>query len=336
MKLEKYISDLLYRYDLVIIPGFGGLIGRRKSARINRDTYIFSPPYKELSFNVQLQQNDGLLANYIAGVNGMSYTESLQSINQTVEEWQRILQKEKRLKLDQIGIFNLINDDKILFLPLTTKNYLTDAYGLTAFVHKPVTSLVVKPVVNKTKTEKIRKPAKPVTEQNIEIEAEIPVEISTSLPVQNKSNNNQFWKYAAVFVAGLGIFTAGISLLRRDNGIQNDTVYQKATFVLKQDFPPVKIITHKSENIAKPVIKKIPVVPVEKYFIISGAFRNKTNAEKKIQMLKNAGYPAKIAGRNKFGLWMVAYQGFASHDKAAQTLNKIKKQEPGAWIYTKK
>ncbi len=335
MKLERYIADLLYRYDLVIIPGFGALIGRRKPARIDRDTYIFSPPYKDLSFNVQLRQNDGLLVNYISNVTGMSYAGSLEAINETVQEWHKTLHDEKRLKLDQIGIFNLV-DDKILFLPLTTKNYLPEAYGLTSFVLKPLVSQPVKTEVKKPETKKITEPEKPVGKQKLEQEKTLPVENTAVKPASGTGNDYKFWKYAAVFVAGLGIFTAGIGLLKHYNGVQNDTVYQKATFVLKQDFPPVKIITRKSNNTAKPVIKKVPVAPVEKYFVISGAFRNKANAEKKIKMLKNAGYPAKIVGRNKFGLWMVAYQGFVSHDEAVQTLSNIKKQEPDAWIYTKK
>ena len=334
MKLEKYIADLLYLYDLVIVPGFGAFIGRRKPARIDRDTYIFSPPYKDLSFNLQLQQNDGLLVNYITNITGMSYAESLQTINETVKEWHKILHEKKRLKLDQIGIFNLVEDDKILFLPLTTKNYLAEAYGLTSFVLKPFVSQPVNTEIKKPETLIISKPEKPAAQQNIE--KELSVEISTKTTDTKNGNNYKFWKYAAVFVAGLGIFTFGIGLLKHYNKGQNDTVYQKATFVLKQDFPPVKIITYKSKNTAKSVIKKVPVSSVEKYFIISGAFRNKSNAEKKIQILKKAGYPAKIAGRNKFGLWMVAFQGFVSHEDAVQNLNKIKKQEPSAWIYNKK
>ena len=341
MKLERYIADLLYRHDLVIIPGFGALIGRRKPARIDRDTYIFSPPYKDLSFNVQLRQNDGLLVNYISNVTGMSYAGSLEAINETIQEWHKTLHDEKRLKLDQIGIFNLV-DDKILFLPLTTKNYLPEAYGLTTFVLKPLVSQPVKTELKKPETKIITKPEniteseKPAGKQNVEQEKKLPVKIAVVTQANESGNDYKFWKYVAVFVAGLGIFTAGIGLLKQTNGIENDTVYQKATFVLKQDFPPVKIITHHSENAVKSVIKKVPATPDEKYFIISGAFRNKANAEKKIKMLKNAGYPAKIVGRNKFGLWMVAYQGFVSHDEAVQTLSNIKKQEPGAWIYTKK
>ncbi len=329
MKLEKYISDLLYRYDLVIVPGFGGIIGRKKPARLDRDTFIFSPPHKDLSFNVQLQQNDGLLANYIADVSGMSYAESLRAIEATIREWHRILRDEKRLKLEQIGIFNLVSDDKILFLPLTTKNYLAEAYGLPAFVYKPLN-------INVSKA-----PEKPEQEQvtiskpnsDISVQPVVNTQSRKKIPVQKQRKDYQFWKYAAVFVVGLGLFTAGISFLRHKNQIQNQN-FQKATFVLKQDFPPVKIKS-RPENDLNTSKEEKSAINTEKYFIISGAFRNKTNAEKKVKALQQNGYHAKIIGQNKYGLWMVAYQGFTSNDDAHRALKTLKTREPGAWVFAK-
>lgn len=327
MKLEKYISDLLYRYDLVIVPGFGGIIGRKKPARLDRDTFIFSPPHKDLSFNVQLQQNDGLLANYIADVSGMSYAESLRAIEATVREWHCVLRDEKRLKLEQIGIFNLVSDDKILFLPLTTKNYLAEAYGLTSFVYKPLVRETTKVAVKPQPATSV-KPIKTTSAQPVTKRKQ-----HKKVPAQKQRNDYKFWKYAAVFVVGLGLFTAGIGILRHDNQVQ-DQVFQKATFVLKQDFPPVKI-QNRSENISNNIKKEKTVIKTEKYFIISGAFRNKANAEKKVRQLKNTGFPAKIVGQNKYGLWMVAYQGFTSNDDARRALNILKAREPEAWVFAK-
>ena len=68
MQITTYINDLLYRYECVIIPGFGALLTQYHSARIDSDTHVLFPPSKTLSFNRQLQTNDGLLANHIASV----------------------------------------------------------------------------------------------------------------------------------------------------------------------------------------------------------------------------------------------------------------------------
>ena len=80
MQLATYINDLLYRYECVIIPGFGAFLTQYHSAQIDSNTHTFYPPEKTLSFNRQLQTNDGLLANYVASVEKCSYETALQKI----------------------------------------------------------------------------------------------------------------------------------------------------------------------------------------------------------------------------------------------------------------
>ena len=36
--VSQYISDLLYTNDCVIVPNFGGFVGNRKSAELNKKT----------------------------------------------------------------------------------------------------------------------------------------------------------------------------------------------------------------------------------------------------------------------------------------------------------
>ena len=80
MQITTYINDLLYRYECVIIPGFGALLTQYQSAKIDSENKTFYPPSKTLSFNRQLQTNDGLLANYIASVEKCTYETSLQKL----------------------------------------------------------------------------------------------------------------------------------------------------------------------------------------------------------------------------------------------------------------
>ena len=317
MKLENYIEDLLYRYDLVIIPEFGGVIARKKSAQYDRDSFIFLPPYKELSFNVQLQENDGLLANYISDVEGISYDEALQRIAGVVEEWRNKLEQQKRLKLEQIGIFNLEAGDKIVFSPLITRNYLTDAYGLTSFMHRP--SVKHQPEVV------------PVNNQEENEEEPLVVQMSENRP---DTGSAKIWRYAAVFLVGLGLLGAGAYFLRNQN--TSPVSYQKATFVLKQDFPPVELSADDAQKKETKILKPADMPAEKKYFIISGAFRNKNNAQRKLKQLTSQGYSAEVIGKNKHGLWMVAYNGFANEDEARQQLLDIKKVQKSAWLFIKK
>ena len=56
MNLATYIKDLLYRYDCVIVPDFGGFVTKRISAKISENTHQFFPPSKQLSFNRNLNK----------------------------------------------------------------------------------------------------------------------------------------------------------------------------------------------------------------------------------------------------------------------------------------
>ena len=65
MQISQLISTLLYRYECVVVPGFGAFLSQRISAKIDPQSHAFYPPKKRLSFNEQLQSNDGILANYV-------------------------------------------------------------------------------------------------------------------------------------------------------------------------------------------------------------------------------------------------------------------------------
>jgi hypothetical protein len=106
MKLENYISDLLYRYECVIVPNFGGFVTNETSAKVNHFTHTFYPPSKKITFNSHLKHNDGLLANYIASVENSSFSEAVKSINISVEKWKSTLLVEA-VEINKTGTLSL-------------------------------------------------------------------------------------------------------------------------------------------------------------------------------------------------------------------------------------
>ena len=86
MRLAKYISDLLYRYECVILPNFGGFVTNEISAKIS-SAHTFYAPSKQLTFNPHLQNNDGLLANYIAESNNIPYSNALEILESEIKNW---------------------------------------------------------------------------------------------------------------------------------------------------------------------------------------------------------------------------------------------------------
>lgn len=129
MQLSKYISDLLYRYECVIVPNFGGFISNTIPSKRDSDNHQFTPPTKTISFNVNLQQNDGLLVNHISKALNISFDDAANMVQNTVENWHNDLQNNPLL-LSNIGQFSL-EKEQLIFEPLNKINYLTSSFGLS-------------------------------------------------------------------------------------------------------------------------------------------------------------------------------------------------------------
>ena len=144
MQLEVYISDLLYRYECVIVPVFGAFLTQTVSAKINENTHSFYPPKKVLSFNEQLKHNEGLLANYIADVEKTPYENAVKKIDTRTKSLKSFLLQGETLNFNNIGDVSLNKEGNLTFEPSYHLNYLTDAFGLTQFVSPNITREVYK------------------------------------------------------------------------------------------------------------------------------------------------------------------------------------------------
>ncbi|HJN06872.1 MAG TPA: HU family DNA-binding protein, partial [Bacteroidales bacterium] len=103
MKIAKYIGDLLYDYECVVIPGLGGFLTNDNPVSINEVTYSFSPPFRKIHFNVYLRTNDGLLVNHIAQQEQIGYKTAKQKVDQFVFQCHNALETGRRIKFQNIG-----------------------------------------------------------------------------------------------------------------------------------------------------------------------------------------------------------------------------------------
>ncbi len=134
MKIARYIGDLLYDYECVVIPGLGGFLTNDKSASIQPNTHHFRPPYKQVMFNAYLKTNDGLLVNYIAREENISYKEAKAQVDKFVYLCDNALKLGKRINFHKVGSLYLNKNEKIVFEQNSSVNYNADAFGLTGFV----------------------------------------------------------------------------------------------------------------------------------------------------------------------------------------------------------
>lgn len=138
MNIEKHISGLLFRYECVVIPGFGGMISSHCPAMLQNDERLFYPPSKFLAFNKNLNKHDGLLANYVADKEKISYNDAILQIEFFVRSITGKLNKGERVSLVHIGTFSTDKEKNILFTPDEQINYLTASFGLSSFYASPI------------------------------------------------------------------------------------------------------------------------------------------------------------------------------------------------------
>ncbi len=132
MKFDKYIRDLLYRYDCIILPNLGAFVTRNVSSNIDELNSLIQPPQKIISFNSNINENDGLLANHISVVENISHKEASKKIEKKIHSYKKILNNNKVLKIKDVGELSL-DDGKYLFSPSKKINFLSGSFGLTEF-----------------------------------------------------------------------------------------------------------------------------------------------------------------------------------------------------------
>ena len=128
--IEDLIGELLLKQSCVIIPSFGGFVSKKVPARIDYDSMRIFPPSKELLFNKQLINNDGLLINEYSSVNNISFDLASFEVESKVKEWQEKLSKKRRIEIKRVGYLYLNSEEKICFEQDRFFNLLLDSYGL--------------------------------------------------------------------------------------------------------------------------------------------------------------------------------------------------------------
>jgi hypothetical protein len=136
--ITRYIKELLFEQDCVVVPDFGGFIANYVSAEIHPIRHTFSPPSKSIAFNEMLRLNDGLLASYVAQQEGVSREEALNQIKDYTHQLWNELRQRNKYRLEEVGTLFLNREQKLEFEPENRVNYLNDSFGLPELLYKPV------------------------------------------------------------------------------------------------------------------------------------------------------------------------------------------------------
>lgn len=339
MKMEAYIKDLLYRHDCVIIPGLGGLITNYRSAQIHPVSHIFRPPSKSIRFNLNLQEDDGLLANYVSSCESISFASAQSIIERFVFSIQNDLEHKKEARLAKIGVLSVDINGIISFEPDLKVNFLPDAFGLEA----------------------IQSPAILRKSKGIDLSKQI-YQGAKSIQAQKTSFN---WKVAAILIPLIGLSTY-ISFQQETIGdkyanyaylnpfkekptsvyvpraikVKEKTIELKETIAAPNSVlekfkgnTEVKTEAKVKKNIPTPSVKT--TVFSKPFHLVAGCFSSKLNAINFLNELKKEGFAASIIGQNEKGLFRVALQSYKSRKLAVTEMKKLKNSGKSTWLLKK-
>lgn len=340
--LDTYISDLLYQYDCVVIPGFGGFVANYRPAKIDAERGRFHPPGKDIGFNINLQKNDGLLSSFLCEKKKINPEEAATLIKNAVETYRYSLSRGEFLNFQNIGVLHLDKEKRMHFAPADEVNYLRSSFGLESFslprisIAQPETPLQQYPVRQFEPNGKTEETApKNRSRWYWTAAALVPLLGFSYFALQNPESEHT--TLAEIFSFGREKALYAPAPHRSLELTKNPISFpQKATFEMSflPEATEEKIWVSSGvspESTSALEVKTEGLL----YHIIIGCFAQKQNAEELVEIFQKKGNKAFILDHHK-GLYRVSTASFADFQTALSALSATKDGAvPKAWLLKK-
>lgn len=331
--IEQKISELLNKYDSVILPGFGSFVLKYADSVIHPVENKISPPAKYVSFDVSIKTNDGILANYLSEKEKISFFDACSLILDFVEGIIKSLDEGNQIVLAKIGTLSK-SSEGISFIPDTSVNYNSEAFGMEEIISAPILRDDVKEKIQAQYAEKKQFSKERKSFPKVALWILIIVVLGGAAT-------------AALFIIKPSFINnfnlAGLSKHQVNKGNPIAINQQKRSVESKQ-----KAVIHSSDTLKADTIKKdtsaaqhnsikqnkiTEQISKGRFYIISASFRIKENAENYVNTLNQKGYDSKVIFLQEKGLYVVSYNSFTTKSDAEQALTNIKNTvNSSAWI----
>jgi nucleoid DNA-binding protein len=309
MDITAFIRELLFSHDCVIVPGFGGFIGNYTPARIDKSTSTFHPPVKQISFNRNLNHNDGLLVGKISESAKINYGDARNLVEEYVASVRKKLEKGEKVVFDNIGSFINNQEGNIQFEPDTNVNYHLDSFGLESFNFQPL--------------------------ENYDVRTRVTRHLDRD-PAKRSSTRKILWR-AAVIVPLLAIIVA---VPFKTNMFKSKVEATSLNPLASAEFENNKSAVDEKSSAAVEIPETVTpspevVIPAadstESYCIITGSFRSVGNALTQAEMLRKEGFSPEIINTPN-GFFRVSAMKCSDMAKALGSKDSIGKKFPGSWV----
>jgi hypothetical protein len=342
---DEILVQLIIQHDCVVIPEFGGFVSKAISSKIDFDKGTMSPPSKQLLFNVQLINNDGLLNASISSINQLSYLQASEVIRTKVSEYKEDLKSGKKITINKVGTFEQNQEGLLIFKQDRFFNFLMASYGLDNIQFVPAKE-ITKEIITLTprKSNKWKYAAAacflPIAFYSFWIPLKTNVLSSKMISIHDL---NPFHKANKINYIKIPLKSEKDKLTTNSSSIEEQYkqvdlssdfwCYQydeETSFTVRkeQEVEPIKIVKPISDNTEEET--EIINLNPSPYNCIAGCFSNRNNANLLVSKLKLKGYDASILpGGN---LYRVSIGGGFSEESVNLLKSKATQEGLSVWI----
>lgn len=369
-ELSDIIGILLLRNNCVVIPEFGGFVAKVVSAQIDVAKGVITPPKKALSFNKNLNNNDGLLISTLAQERNISFDEASLVVSDKVREIKSTLNKGERVHFQNVGFLFTNKAGAISFEQDRFFNLLLSSYGLSN-VH------FVAEEKEKVASKSADKKAKVIAfdpDQKSDPALESVIKASDPVRPKNKVLKTVIKYAAAAVLLPIGFYSFWIPL--KTDVLQSGVVYSQDFNPFNKNIKPLYNSNEKRESLEIDTVRNgesmkemtsqlsesttifsYPIdddlfVPVRlkqesnqaatsnikelenAYHLIVGCFENKENASSLVEELNNQGFNSLIVDFHR-GLHRVSAGHSLSKEKVLKIRDKANSRGLSSWVLKK-
>lgn len=348
----KYIAELMYDCECVIIPEFGAFISKESPARLDYAVHRLSPPSKEFVFNAKLKNEDDVLADYLCEKLHITHQKAVMLLHDFAMQSLAKLEVDKEMELEGIGKLYYVNSQIITFVQNDNVNFNGNSFGLGTFSIQPVFRSEIYSELKTEIEERQREKNVPMTV----------AENAEEMTPHKVTRANYKWYRAAAYssivatamvLLGWGV-DANNSKLASWNPLfysspnefvvkhLNEKYNARETYIVDQIKPtevklpiasynPEIVVEHRAKKTIKQEVAK------DYYSIIGASFNDMASAERCVEKFKKLGFGNAEVLPERKGRYRVEYEAVAGKEAAVERLEVIKKEyNESAWLLIKK
>jgi len=305
-RLFIHIERLLMTNDCVIIPEFGGFVLHPCPAAYQPEKHRFCPPGKGIVFNPTLKHYDRLIPESYIQMYGMSFEDAHITFRKDIEDLSHILDKERSVCFDKIGVLRKDDDGKLVFEAEQNSSFVAlKPYCLYPFHLPPVAKDVQKLQTETSQTIKLETKHKrvvylPMRHTLLRVigvsAAAVALFLFVSMPVNDMGSSS----HSASLIPSEMVLKGEERKLKIENGElkfeENEGENQLFSYTEKVEemIQSFDIVTNETKDstvekelvtVSQPNIKSIEATSQKIYYAIIGSFTSEKQANLFIQQI---------------------------------------------------